>query len=255
MTKVETASSRPSFKDHFSGHASSYAAFRPGYPDLLFSFLADCCANRQLAWDCATGNGQVARALAPFFKKIIATDASETQIEAAESDPKIDYRIASAEASGLEDSSVDLITVAQALHWFDIPGFFDEAQRVLTPGGVLAVWSYAHCFVDSDCDELINELSENIVGSYWPPERKMVDEGYRNIDLPMPSISSPAFVMKAQWSVDEMLGYLMTWSSSQRYLKDCGSSPLALIEGRLRSIWGDGSREVTWPLKLKIGRV
>ncbi len=255
MTPVDSASSQNSFKDHFSGHSSSYAEYRPSYPDSLFSFLADCCPNSQLAWDCATGNGQAARALTPFFKGVIATDASETQIRAAESDPKIDYRVAPAESSGLEDSSIDLITVAQALHWFDIPGFFDEAQRVLTPGGVLAVWSYERCYVDPRCDELLHELAENIVGPYWPPERKLVDEGYRSIELPMPAISAPAFAMKANWGIDEMFGYLMTWSSSQRYLKDHGSSPLAVIEDRLRAAWGEGRREAAWPLNLKIGRV
>ena len=255
MTTVESASPQNSFKDHFSGHSGSYAEYRPTYPDALFSFLADCCLDRRLAWDCATGNGQAARALTPFFRTVIATDASETQILAAANDPKIDYRIAPAEASGLEGSSIDLITVAQALHWLDITAFFDEAQRVLVPGGVLAVWSYERCFVDSDCDELINELSDNIVGPYWPPERKLVDEGYRSIELPMPAISSPAFAMQARWSIEEMLGYLMTWSSSQRYLKDRGCSPLAVIEERLSAIWGEGRREVAWPLNLKIGRV
>ena len=255
MTTVDSASCDPSFKDHFSGHSSSYAEYRPTYPNSLFSFLADCCVQLGLAWDCATGSGQAALSLTPYFEKVVASDASEAQIEAAESNPKIEYHVAAAEASGLDDDSIDLITVAQALHWFDIPGFFDEAQRVLAPGGVLAVWSYKRCFVDSDCDEVINELYTNIVGPYWPPERKLVDEGYRSIELPMPSISSPEFAMKAHWSADEMLGYLLTWSSSQRYLKERGSNPLALIEDRLRAIWGDGRREVAWPLNLKIGRV
>jgi len=255
MTTVDTASSDPPFKDHFSRHSSTYAEYRPTYPGSLFSFLADCCGQRELAWDCATGNGQAARALTPFFEKVIATDASQAQLEAAEGGPEIDYRIAPAEKSGLDAESIDLITVAQALHWFDIPGFFDETQRVLAPGGVLAAWCYERCQIDSGCDELINELSENIVGPYWPPERKLVDEGYESIELPMPAISSPEFVMKANWNVDAMLGYLLTWSSSQRYLKDRGSSPVKLIEGRLRSFWGDDHREVIWPLHLKIGRV
>ncbi len=220
----------------------------------MFNFLADCCVHRRLAWDCATGSGQAALALTAHFEKVVASDASEAQIQAAASDPKITYFVSPAEASGLDEDSIDLITVAQALHWFDIPGFFDEAQRVLAPGGVLAVWAYKHCLVDPDIDEIINELYANIVGPYWPAERELVDDGYRSIELPMPSISSPDFAMKAHWSADDMRGYLLTWSASQRYLKKHGSDPVALIQDRLRAVWGSDSREVSWPLNIKIGR-
>lgn len=254
MTTVDTASSNKSFSDHFSGHSGSYAEFRPTYPDTLFSFLADCCGKHQLAWDCATGNGQAARKLTPYFEQVIATDASAAQIDAAESNPKIRFRIARAEESGLEDNSTDLITVAQAVHWFDITRFFDEAQRVLAPGGVVAIWSYERCSVEPDCDALINELYVDIVDAYWPPERKLVEEGYRSIELPMPAITPPEFVMKIEWTIDEMLGYLRTWSASQRYLMATGSDPVALIEERLQDAWGVGGREVSWPLNLKIGR-
>ena len=254
MTAVDKAASEHSFKDHFSGHSSSYAEFRPTYPDALFSFLADCCSSHQLAWDCATGNGQAARALTPFFDRVIASDASEAQIQAAGSHPGIEYRIARAESSGLDKRSVDLITVAQAMHWFNIPAFLDEAHRVLAGGGALASWSYERCLVDTDCDAIINELYADIVGEYWPPERALVEDGYRSIELPMPSISAPEFEMKVRWSIDEMLGYLRTWSASQRYLKEQGSDPVMLIEDRLSVVWGGESREVCWPLNLKIGR-
>jgi len=255
MTGADISSSTPSFKDHFSGHSGSYATHRPTYPDALFSFLADCCEQHNLAWDCATGNGQAARALTPFFDKVIATDASDAQIKAAEGDPKVEYRIARAESSGLDDATVDLITVAQALHWFDIPGFLNEAQRVLKPGGVLAVWSYDRCTVNADCDQVINKLYADIVAPYWPPERELVEEGYQSIELPMPLISAPEFAMKAHWGVEEMRGYLLTWSASQRFIKDRGSDPLALIDGSLRIIWGKERRDVVWPLNIKIGRV
>jgi SAM-dependent methyltransferase len=255
MTTLDNASSDRPFKDHFSGHSSSYAAYRPAYPDALFSFLADCCSRRKLAWDCATGNGQAARALVPYFEQVVASDASDAQIQAADTHPTIEFRIARAEASGLDDNTIDLITVAQAAHWFDIPGFLDETHRVLVPGGVLAIWSYATCLVNPECNEVINELYADIVHSYWPPERTLVEEGYRGIELPMPMISPPEFAMKIDWSIEEMLGYLRTWSASQRYLKDRGSDPVALIEDRLRAVWREGSREVTWPLNIKIGQV
>jgi len=254
MATVDNAASDKSFKDHFSGHSSSYAEYRPTYPDALFAFLADCCTGHSLAWDCATGSGQAALALSEYFDRVIATDASEAQIREAESKAGIEYRVARAEASGLDDDSIELITVGQALHWFDIPAFLDESQRVLVEGGVLAVWSYERCAIEPACDALINELYLDAVGPYWPAERAFVEGGYRSIELPMPSISAPEFSMKKQWAVEEMLGYLRTWSASQRYMKANGSDPVVLIQERLSRAWGEGRREVSWPLSIKIGR-
>lgn len=254
MGTVDNDPSGATLKDHFSGHSGSYAEYRPSYPDALFRFLADCCSRHELAWDCATGNGQAARTLAAHFRQVIATDASEAQIELAQSRPNIEYRVAKAETFGLSGQSVDLITVAQAMHWFDIPAFWAEAQRVLTRGGVLAIWSYANCHVDAECDTLINELYGDIVGPYWPAERKIVQDGYGSIELPMSSVSTPEFAMKADWDIGAMLGYLRTWSASQRYLNDRATDPVSLIEERLRAAWGGGIREVSWPLNIKIGR-
>lgn len=248
-----TGVNQPSFKDHFSGHADSYAAYRPTYPPALMRFLADCCEKRRAAWDCATGNGQTARALTPYFEKIVATDASARQIESAVPQPRIEYRVASAEDSGLPGRSVDLITVSQALHWFDIERFFDEALRVLVPGGVLSAWSYEMCTVEPSLDALILALYTD-VDAYWPPERRIVEARYSGIELPMPGIAAPEFEMTADWSADAMLGYLGTWSACQRFLREQGTDPVEAIEGPLREAWGEGSREVRWPIALKIGR-
>lgn len=244
---------RGSFKDHFSGHAESYAAYRPTYPDELFRFLTDCCASTRHAWDCATGNGQSAIALVPYFDRLTATDASATQIQAARRHPKIEYRVARAEKSGLPDHSVDLVTVAQALHWFDIDRFMAEVLRVLVPGGVLAAWSYELCSVDPDVDAVVLVFYKSI-DDYWPPERRIVEEGYRGIEFPMAGIDAPDFDMTAAWSADAMLGYLRTWSASRRYLGERGSDPVDSIEERLRAAWGKGERQVRWPLALKVGR-
>ncbi len=248
------ASSPPAFKDHFSGHADRYAAFRPTYPAALFEFLADCCESREHAWDCGTGNGQTARTLTNYFARVTATDASAAQVQAAEAHAQIDYRVAAAEQSGLAERSVDLITVSQALHWFDIDRFFEEAQRVLVPGGVLAAWSYALCRVDAACDAVIASLYES-VDAWWPPERAIVEDGYRGIQLPMPAIAAPAFEMSAQWSAETMLGYLRTWSACQRSLRETGADPVDAIESGLRAAWGADVREVRWPLALLVGRV
>ncbi|HEX2140116.1 MAG TPA: class I SAM-dependent methyltransferase [Woeseiaceae bacterium] len=241
------------FKDHFSGHAASYAAYRPGYPPELFRFLADCCDKRRLAWDCATGNGQTAVLLAEHFDEVIATDASAAQIGAARAHPKVSYRIAPAERSGLDNRSIDLITVAQALHWFDLDRFFDEAERVLVTGGVLAAWSYALCRVDPEVDALVLELYRS-VDRYWPPERRIVENGYRDIDLPMTPVATPGFDMTARWTAEAMLGYLRTWSACQRYLRETGADPVEAIAAALRTAWGSGEREVHWPLAIRIAR-
>ncbi len=241
------------FKDHFSGHAAAYAAYRPGYPPELIRFLAACCEERRQAWDCATGNGQTAVGLAPHFDRVVATDASAAQVEAARPHPRVRYRVAKAECSGLDDRSIDLITVAQALHWFDLDRFFAEALRVLVPGGVLAAWSYGLCYVEPAVDTLVRELYHDL-DPYWPAERGIVDKGYRGIELPMPAIPHPGFAMTSRWRAEAMLNYLRTWSASQRYLRDRGSDPVAAIADRLRHAWGGGEREVRWPLAIKLGR-
>ena len=241
------------FKDHFSGHAGSYAAHRPSYPEPLFSFLADCCHEHDLAWDCATGNGQAARSVAPFFANVLATDASEEQIASAAPHPGIEFRMAPAEASGIDADSVDLITVAQALHWFEIERFFDEVCRVLKPGGVLAVWAYERCHVTPECNEVVENIFTE-VESFWPPEREIVEGQYRSVTLSVPEIPVDSFDMQRDWTADQLLNYMRTWSATQRYMQAHASDPLAPYEQKLRALWGEGKRALRWPLTLKAGR-
>ena len=243
----------PRFKDHFSGHACDYSAYRPTYPDALFEFLAACCAARRHAWDCATGSGQTALALTAFFDRVTATDASAEQVAAASRHPRIDYRVTPAESSGLDDRSVDLVTVSQALHWFDIGRFFEEARRVLAAGGVLAAWSYDLCRVEPSCDAVIGEIYEAL-DAFWPPERRLVEARYAGIEMPLAEIAAPTFDMTHPWTVDDILGYMRTWSAYRRCLKETGVDEVAKREVRLRAAWGGGTRDVRWPLALRIGR-
>jgi len=182
----------------------------------------------------------------------VATDASDQQIASAEPHSKIEFRVAPAESSGIDAESVDLITVAQALHWFDIERFFDEACRVLKPGGVLAVWSYERCPVNPECDKVIEKIFAE-VEPYWPPERSIVEGHYHSIRLPMPEIPVDAFEMQLDWTADEMLSYMRTWSATQRYMQANGSDPVALNAQELKDQWGSGKRDVRWPLALKVG--
>lgn len=244
------------FKDHFSGHAALYSRYRPTYPAPLFDFLAGAAPSRALAWDCATGGGQAAVALAEKFDRVIATDASAQQIGEAKRHPKIEYRVAPAEAGGLEASSVDLLTVAQALHWFDLARFYAEAKRALKPGGVLAIWSYNLLSITPELDGLVNHFYHEIVGPYWPPERKLVEQGYRGIAFPFAEISAPEFAMGAGWTLGDFAGYLGTWSSVRRYMEANKGDPVAALLPSLRESWGEPEkiRRVSWPLELRAGR-
>ena len=246
---------RASFKDHFSDKSANYARYRPSYPDALFAYLAGVCDCHALAWDCATGNGQSAIGVAKHFDQVIATDASEAQVDAAIAHPKVTYRVASAEQSGLDDSSVDLLTVGQALHWFDLPLFFAEAERVVKTGGVVAAWSYRMCSVNSTVDAVLDHLYSGVVDAFWPPERDIVDNAYRDIEFPAPLLEVPEFSMTLEWSVDEMLGYLRTWSASKRYAMQHGRDPVDLVELQLRECWGDVARDAAWPLTVCAYRI
>lgn len=242
------------FKDHFSAQSEDYARHRPHYPRELFAYFAGL-SGRRLAWDCATGNGQAAVALAGYFQRVIATDASEAQIAAAAAHPLVSYRVAAAEASGLPSASVDLVTVGQALHWFDRQRFFAEASRVLVGGGVLGVWCYELCNVDRDCDAVIARLYTDIVGPFWPEERRLIEERYAGIEFPGTAVSAPHFEMTLRWGAADMLGYLRTWSACQRYRREHGHDPVARIEDELRRNWGAAQRTVRWPLTVKVSRI
>jgi ubiquinone/menaquinone biosynthesis C-methylase UbiE len=245
------------FHDHFSGVANRYADFRPHYPAELFDYLTTIAPKDSRVWDCACGNGQATLDLAGRFDGIIATDASREQIASAIAHPKVEYRVSPAEESGLPDESVGLITVAQALHWFDLGRFYAEAKRVLKPGGVIAAWAYGVNEVEGDAvNGLVQDFYANTVGPYWPPERKLVEEGYRTIPFPFAETSLPTFRMEAQWSLEQLLGYFSTWSATSRFIKATGRNPLELLSEELARVWGDAnsSRLVVWPLSLRVGR-
>jgi ubiquinone/menaquinone biosynthesis C-methylase UbiE len=243
-----------SFKDHFSAQATDYAKFRPTYPQKLFEYLGRVAPSRQLAWDCGTGNGQAALGLASVFDRVIATDTSEKQISNAQTHERVKYRVAPAEDSGIESGTVDVITVAQALHWFDLDRFYTEAQRVLKSDGVLAASAYNSLQIEPLIDEVVNRYYHDVIGPFWMPERKLV-ENFAEIPFPFHEIRPPKFAMTAQWDLDRLVGYLRTWSSSQRFVEATGSDPVEQIIDELRAAWRnpEQTREVIWPLTLRVG--
>lgn len=247
---------RRGFSDYFSGHATDYATNRPGYPPDLIEMLAGLPRQRSLAWDCGTGNGQAALGLANDFARVIATDASPEQLALARPHPRVEYRLAPAEASGLPDRSVDLVTAAQALHWFSFDGFYREARRVLAPGGAIAVWTYNLARVDPGVDRVIDRLAHQTVKSYWPPERHWVDDEYRTIPFPFDEISLPPVVQEERWDCERLLRYLGTWSATANYRRGTGNDAVETVREELSAAWGaEAVRTVRWPIFIRAGRV
>lgn len=243
------------FKDYFSGHATSYAQARPSYPLQLFEYLASLCGETSLAWDCATGNGQSAVALAAHFARVVATDGSYNQIAEAQRLGNIDYRVAVAEESTIPSGSVDLVTVSQALHWFDLERFFAVVDDVLKPAGVLAVWSYGIHSIDPAVDEVVNVLYRNTLEGYWTPERDLVEQGYKTIDFPFESVNPPAYSMSLQWTRQQVEAYLRSWSAVQKYQAAKGVDPVGDMSASLQAVWGEqDAKTIEWPLTLIVRR-
>lgn len=243
-------------KDLFSAQAAVYAAYRPLYPQALYDFLLSHAPGRAAAWDCATGNGQVAAALAPHFSAVFATDISEAQLQQAPVLPNVHYSVCRAESTPFADHSFDLVTVGTALHWFDFEAFYEEVRRVAKPVALLAVWAYAPCRSDAATDAVIERFQHETVGDYWDPERRWVDEEYRNIPFPFETIETPAIFIEVDWSAEQVLGYLESWSAVQHYRKATGEDPLPAVAQELRAVWGTPeSKRFRFPLFLKAGLV
>jgi len=241
----------------FSPFAKEYARSRPGYPPELFDYLASLLERRERAWDCATGNGQAALELARHFGSVVATDLSAEQIRHATPHPRVEYRVVAAEESGLEPASVDLLTVASAIHWFGLDRFYAEARRVIRRGGVLAAWSYHAGRMEPPFGEILERFYRDVVQPYFAPGSKLVDEGYRNLILPGEPIPAPQFWMKADWNLDQMLAFVGTWTGTQEYARRRGESPVPLVAEPLERMWGERAavRTLRWPLAIRVSRL
>lgn len=243
------------FKDHFSSHATAYSAYRPSYPTELGAWLSSI-ALPGTALDAGCGSGQLSLLLAEHFDRVIAIDPSARQIDSATPHPRIDYRVAPAEASGLADASIDLLAVAQAAHWFDLPAFFAEARRLLRPGGAIVLISYAGMEPRGAIEAIVERFRLRTLDRYWPPERAMVETGYRDIALPFAPIDAPSFSIEVEWALDSLIGYLDTWSAVRAMEQDIGRGPFEAAAAELRRAWGDPSslRTIRWPLTILAGR-
>ena len=248
---------RDGFKDHFSATAAAYAAHRPTYPAALTDFLGEIAPPANLAWDAGCGSGQLSVLLADRFSRVIATDASTEQIAHATPRPHVAYVVARAEACALADGTVDVAVAAQAAHWFDLPAYYAEVWRVGRPGGVVALVSYGLVRVDPVVDLVIDRFYSQVLGPYWPPERRHVDDGYRSLPFPFEQIQVPGLAMRASWTRSDLIGYVETWSAVWGLERAAGPAPLEAFRRELAHAWGADAavRPVRWTLSLRIGRL
>lgn len=244
-------------RGHFGAVADSYATFRPRYPAALYEHVASLAPRRGLAWDCGAGSGQASVDLAEWFERVVASDVSEPQLARAPRTAKILGYVGRAEESAIATGIVDLIVVAQALHWFRHDAFYAEVRRVAAPGAVIAVWSYGPVWVEGAVSTALTRFQDQVVGAYWPPERRYVDEGYRTIPFPFEELATPRLNLEARWTLHDLLGYVRSWSATARYMEARFTDPVVELARAMESFWPepDEPRRVVWPLAIRIGRV
>lgn len=245
-----------SMKDNFSKQSAGYSKYRPDYPAELFQFITSYIKNKKLAWDCGTGNGQSAVQLANHFENVIATDTSSKQLEQAERKENIIYKVAAAEESGIETGTVNLVTVVQAIHWFQFDKFYAEVKRVTSADAHLAVWCYSLLRIEKDIDALIKDYHFNTLTDYWDAERKYVDDGYADIPFPFDKIATPNFEIIKYWALEDLRGYLETWSACQKYLSVNNSNPVLSLMDAMRPFWETGEKKkIIFPIHLLLGAI
>ncbi|WP_017733236.1 class I SAM-dependent methyltransferase [Nafulsella turpanensis] len=243
-------------KDNFSRQSVAYCRFRPTYPPELYEWLFEQVDGFSLAWDCGTGNGQAALRLAERFEKVYASDISQNQLEQAGRKENIEYLLCRAEQTPLLSGSLDLICVAQAIHWFDFNAFYREVKRVAKPGALLAVWGYGLIQISSEAGPVLQKLYSHTLGAYWDAERKYIDEDYQSIPFPFPEVKAPVFKIVCYWTREQLTGYLGSWSAVQHYISEKGISPLADFEEEMDRFWQKGEvKEVHFPVFMRVGKV
>jgi len=243
-------------KDNFSLQSDHYAKFRPTYPSDLFAYLNTVVPSKQNAWDCGTGNGQVAYDLAKIFENVFATDISKSQIDNALLHDNITYSVQPAENTDFEDKMFDFIIVAQAIHWFDFEQFYAEVRRTAKENALICIAGYGRISISAEIDKIITNFYTHIIGMYWDKERKYIDERYETIPFPFDEIQTPKFENRHQWTVEHLIGYLNTWSAVKHFIKQNGYNPIDELQSEIEHHWNNGEvKEITFPLLLRIGKI
>lgn len=243
-------------KDNFSAQAAGYAKYRPQYPHSLFTYILGFVKDKTGAWDCGTGNGQSAKELSKYFTSVFATDISQKQLDNAYQAENIFYSLQPAEKTNFADASFDLITVSQALHWFNFDKFYAEVKRVAKPGAVIAVWTYSLLRICPPINAIIEDYHFNTLGNYWDEERKYVDDNYASIPFPFDEKRTPPFSIQLQWSLEDLEGYFYTWSALQKFITANNYSPVDALMEQIKPLWGnDEKREIVFPVHLRLGTI
>lgn len=242
-------------RNTFGLAAGDYRSFRPTYPDNLFRFLVSLCQSTGSALDCATGSGQAAADLAKYFDRVAAFDSSQAQVDAAGTDPIIEYRVGTAEALPFADEKFDLVTVAQAAHWFDLQSFYERLRGVVKPSSVIAIWGYSYCKVDTQVDAIVAAQLLKPIEPYWAEGNRVIMEKYRTIYFPFSEVRWPGFSARYAWTRAAFVNYMRTWSAYKRYVADKNLDPMPGLDAALAVLWPEGeSRPVTFELVGRIGR-
>ena len=240
----------------FSQYSDQYAKHRPQYPDELFAYLSSIASGHDAVWDCGTGNGQAAVTLAKYFSRVEATDISAEQIRHCIVHPQVRYNVSPAEHTSFENASFDLVAVATAAHWFDLPSFFLEVGRVLKPAGILAVWTYGLATVEPAIDEIIQRELLEPIDPFWAEGNRMVMNGYRDLSLPFNTLQPPEFSIRLEWTLSQASAYLRTWSAVKRYSDEVGTDPVERLAAKLTPLWGEAEQvqAVNMPIYLRVSR-
>lgn len=243
-------------KDNFSTQSDKYAKFRPTYPSDLFKFLNANVQDKFNAWDCGTGNGQVAYELAKTFDNVFATDISQQQIDNALQAYNILYSVQPAERTYFDNGLFDLIVVAQAIHWFDFDKFYEEARRTAVDNALLCVVGYGKLAIDEQIDGIISDFYDNVIGRYWDKERKYIDENYKTIPFPFDEIQNPNLAIIQHWTIEHLIGYLNTWSAVKHFIKENDFNPVAKLKTEIEKFWNNEQIiKVSFPLLMRVGRI
>lgn len=243
-------------KDNFSTSSDNYAKYRPDYPQSIYDFIFPLLKEKTQAWDCGTGNGQVAVELAKEFQHVEASDLSQAQIDNAFLVDNIHYSKQTAENTNFKNDTFDLVTVAQAVHWFDFDKFYSEVKRVGKPGSVIAIMGYELNNITPELDAIVRHFYKNIIGEYWDPERRYLEQRYETIPFPFKELEAPEISNIKLWKLENLIGYLSTWSSVKHYMKKNGSNPLDEIIPDLEKAWGNQEvRKVNFPILFRVGRI